>query len=142
MSEELRHELDELVSYICEQGEILRVLDRELDPYWRRQRQLKEALIKTHPWISGYAALRAGLGASPEEVYVTGYGRADRAGLFAEMDRLAEVTAPTRIRRREVKAEIEAACRAADRIREALAKPKKARAERAVTPDLFSKELL
>jgi len=122
-------EIDELMNYAMEQAEVLRSLDRELGPYWGKVKQLKELLIRTHP---------CGFNAS-DELCVTAYG-ADgieaRSELFAEMDRLAEVTAPQRKLRREVKAEIDCSHRAADRLREVLAKPKRKVKEREA--DLFA----
>ena len=128
MSGELE-EIDELMNYVAEQSQVLRSLDRELDPFWRRQSELATALIKTHPWIAGDEAVRLGLGAEEDQVYVTGYGRADRTGLFAELDRLTDVFGPIRTRRREVKAEVDAALRAAERLRELLDKPPRPRRE-------------
>ena len=115
MSEKLRDELAELMNYVDEQAQVLRALDRELDPYWRRQNELTTTLIKTHPWITGKDALDQGRGADPNKCYVIGFGQGiDRRDLFAEFDRLTEVFGPIRVRRRTVKAEIDASLRAAE----------------------------
>lgn len=138
MSTELRDELEEVMNYLDEQAEVLRALDRQLDPFWRLQSELTTALIRTHPWVRGCEVEAQGGNANPGKDYVTGYGRsgaAERAGLFAEQDRLIEIWGPVRARRRVVKAEVDACMRAADRIRKLLAKKPRRHSERA--PDLF-----
>ena len=136
MSEKLRDELAELMNYVDEQAQVLRALDRELDPYWRRQNELTTTLIKTHPWITGKDALDQGRGADPNKCYVIGFGQGiDRRDLFAEFDRLTEVFGPIRVRRRTVKAEIDASLRAAECIQKLLARPPRRQPE--TTPDLF-----
>ena len=121
--------LAELREFVSEQHEILIAFDRQLDPFWANERELKDLLICTHDWIDGIAAEDAGLrGTIDSAKYVTAFrfeNRATRRDLFAELDRLIAVWGPVRARRRQVKADLDAATRTIERITEAAKKPRR-----------------
>lgn len=140
---ELQRALEDATVVQSEQYEMAKALQRELDPYFRQRRSIQGLIMRTHNWISGEDAEKAGLpNAAPRYDYVRAYDRTGisvRDELFAELDRLAEVYGPMCEQRRVAMAEAEAASRAADRIRELLAKPPpKPTKERATQFNLFA----
>lgn len=141
MREDLREQLEEHLAYAEGQNQIIRALDRELRPYWPRRDALKSALVHTHEWMNGGAAAAIDARLRPDKDIVVGYRRetaGQRKGLFAELLRLSEVFGPACQRRLIAKMEADAALRAADRIREILAKPPKPKRSAPTTGDLFT----
>lgn len=154
-----------LRALILKYSDAIADLDRQLQPFWQQEAEIKARVTATLEQVSGSAAARAGKpGAQPGRQYAVGFkgtpatvecaiwhgpaltadgetgfvtfeprrlltaiqGAERRRDLFGALDALAAQFAPLRARRREAKADLDAAIRRLDALAE---KPKKTRPE-------------
>jgi hypothetical protein len=104
--------LDDMREEVQDKRELVAALDRELRDYYTRRRRLQHAIIETFEHVVDDSGIWP-------RVVVTRYsreGRAERASLFTELDRLNEVFAPTIKERRNLSIEADSLARAIERI--------------------------
>jgi hypothetical protein len=82
----------ELREEIAQLGELLVDIGKLLGAYYARRASLQDEVARTHHYTEDTDSGRA---------YVTRYKRADRGGLFAELDRLNEAHAPEKNEQRK-----------------------------------------
>lgn len=107
--------LEESQALIRDMSEEVQALDRELRPFWAREKAIKDAIRESYAVHNGRITVALG---SSEAWRIE-----MRKGLYAELDRLSEVFGPIRTRRRETRADLDASMRQVERLHELISNP-------------------